>query len=192
MQDIRQANALRHEHVANLWASYTSEDAGYILSDFVGEHTLSTFIDHRTPMQFMRIPVAQRPALLLEWIHCLSDALASLHHRGTAHAAIRPSNILIDHDNHIAFADVGALRTFQRGKKPQKTETYDYAAPESQVSKAPIVVPSSPPAAKDELEHERLFDRPAYWQQHPEQQLMPYRAHQPANLSTLHGQGSLK
>ncbi|KAI7533485.1 kinase-like protein, partial [Hortaea werneckii] len=147
MQDIRQANALRHEHIANVWASYTSEDAGYILSDFVGEHTLSTFIDHRTPMQFMRIPVAQRPGLLLEWIHCLSDALASLHHRGTAHAAIRPSNILIDHDNHIAFADVGALRTFQRGKKPQKTETYDYAAPESQVSKAPIVVPSSPPVS---------------------------------------------
>ncbi|KAI7215089.1 kinase-like protein [Hortaea werneckii] len=147
MQDIRQANALRHEHIANVWASYTSEDAGYILSDFVGEHTLSTFIDHRTPMQFMRIPVAQRPALLLEWIHCLSDALASLHYRGTAHAAIRPSNILIDHDNHIAFADVGALRTFQRGKKPQKTETYDYAAPESQVSKAPIVVPSSPPVS---------------------------------------------
>ncbi|GAB1737034.1 hypothetical protein NU219Hw_g396t1 [Hortaea werneckii] len=147
MQDIKKANSLRHEHIANVWASYTSEDAGYILSDFVGEHTLSTFIDHRTPMQFMRIPVTQRPALLLEWIHCLSDALASLHHRGTAHAAIRPSNILIDHDNHVAFADVGALRTFQRGKKPQKTETYDYAAPESQVSKAPIVVPSSPPVS---------------------------------------------
>ncbi|KAI7668306.1 hypothetical protein KC319_g6431 [Hortaea werneckii] len=147
MQDVRQAGALRHEHIANVWASYTSEDAGYILSDFVGEHTLSTFIDHRTPMQYMRIPVAQRPALLLEWIHCLSDALASLHHRGTAHAAIRPSNILISHDNHIAFADVGTLRTFQRGKKPQKTETYDYAAPESQVSKAPIVVPSSPPVS---------------------------------------------
>ncbi|KAI7659704.1 hypothetical protein KC318_g10524, partial [Hortaea werneckii] len=42
-------------------------------------------------------------------------------------------------------------------------------------------------AAKDELEHERLFDRPVYWQQHQEQQLMPYRAHQPGNLSTLHG-----
>ncbi|KAI7556450.1 hypothetical protein KC346_g23481, partial [Hortaea werneckii] len=36
MQDVRQAGALRHEHIANVWASYTSEDAGYILSDFVG------------------------------------------------------------------------------------------------------------------------------------------------------------
>ncbi|KAK5126130.1 hypothetical protein LTR85_011485 [Meristemomyces frigidus] len=145
MRDIKQAQALRHEHVANVWASYTSEDAGYILSDFVGEHTLGTFIDHRTPMQFLRVPATERPVLLCEWMHCLADALASLHHRGTPHAAIRPSNILIDHENHIAFADVGTLRTFQRGKKPQKSETYDYAAPESQLCKAPIVLASSPP-----------------------------------------------
>lgn len=145
MQDVQAARSLRHEHIAGVWASYTSEDAGHVLSDFVGEHTLGTFIDHRTPMQFMRVSATERPALLLEWMHCLSDALASLHHRGTAHTAIRPSNILIDHDNHIGFADVGTLRTLQRGKKPQKTESYDYAAPELQVCKTPLVVASSPP-----------------------------------------------
>ncbi|KAK4543177.1 hypothetical protein LTR36_005727 [Oleoguttula mirabilis] len=145
MKDVKQAQALRHEHVASVWASYTSEDAGYVLSDFVGEHTLGTFIDHRTSMQFLRVAASERPVLLCEWMHCLADALASLHYRGTPHAAIRPSNILIDHDNHIAFADVGTLRTFQRGKKPQKSETYDYAAPESQLCKAPIVLASSPP-----------------------------------------------
>ena len=129
MADVKQAQMLRHEHIANVWASYTSEDAGYVLTDFVGEHTLGTFIDHRTPMQLLRIPSTERPIMLCEWMHCLADALASLHHRGAAHAAIRPSNILIDHDNHIAFADVGTLRTFQRGKKSTKSETYDYAAP---------------------------------------------------------------
>ncbi|KAK5134575.1 hypothetical protein LTR08_006361 [Meristemomyces frigidus] len=145
MADVKQARVLRHEHVANVWASYSSDDAGYGLTDFVGEHTLGTFIDHRTPMQLLRVPSSERPVLLCEWMHCLADALASLHHRGAAHAAIRPSNILIDHDNHIAFADVGTLRTFQRGKKLMKSETYDYAAPESQVCKTPIVLASSPP-----------------------------------------------
>ena len=145
MADIKQAQVLRHEHIANVWASYTSEDAGYVLTDFVGEHTLGTFIDHRTPMQLLRVPLTDRPILLCEWMHCLADALASLHHRGAAHAAIRPSNILIDHDNHIAFADVGTLRTFQRGKKSTKSETYDYAAPESQLCKTPIVLATSPP-----------------------------------------------
>ena len=146
-RDVQRAQALRHEHIANLWGSYTSEDAGYILSDFVGEHTLGTFIDHRTPSQFLRVAPAHRPALLLEWTHCLADAVASLHHRGLPHAAIRPSNIWIDRNNGIAFADVGSVRTFQRGKKPHKTEIYDYAAPESQICKAPFVLTSSPPTS---------------------------------------------
>ncbi|KAK0948119.1 hypothetical protein LTR29_000643 [Friedmanniomyces endolithicus] len=144
-RDLQRAKALRHEHIAGLWGSYIAEDAGYVLSDFVGEHTLATFIDHRTPSQLLRVSPTERPILLLEWTLCLADALASLHHRGVPHAAIRPSHILIDHDNHIAFADVGSVRTFQRGKKPYHTETYDYAAPESQICKAPFVLTSSPP-----------------------------------------------
>jgi serine/threonine protein kinase len=145
MKDVKKAHTLRHEHIADIWGSYTSENAGYALSQFVGEHTLATYIDHRTPMQLLRVAPSARPLLMLEWIHCLADALASLHHRGIAHAAIRPSNIWIDHDNRIAFADVGTLRTFQRGKKAPKMETYDYAAPESHTCKLPTVVASSPP-----------------------------------------------
>ncbi|KAK0291011.1 hypothetical protein LTR35_001732 [Friedmanniomyces endolithicus] len=144
-RDLQRAKALKHEHIAGLWGSYVAEDAGYVLSDFVGEHTLATFIDHRTPSQFLRVSPTERPVLLLEWMHCLADALASLHHRGVPHSAIRPSHILIDHDNHIAFADVGSVRTFQRGKKPYQTETYDYAAPESQICKAPFLLTSSLP-----------------------------------------------
>lgn len=144
-KDVRKAQALSHEHIANVWASYTTEDAGYVLSDFVGEHTLGTFIDHRMPMQLVRVPLADRPFLLCEWMHCLADALASLHYRSIAHTAIRPSNILIDHDNHIAFADVGSLRTFQKGKKAHKTESYDYAAPESHICRSASRFASSPP-----------------------------------------------
>ena len=145
MRDIRKAQSLAHEHIASAWASYTSENAAYVVSDFVGEHTLGTFIDHRNPMQFQRVRASERPILLCEWMHCLADALTSLHHRGAAHTAIRPSNILIDHSNRIAFADVGSLRTFQKGKKLNKTEVYEYAAPESQLSQVPLLLASSPP-----------------------------------------------
>lgn len=145
-KDVRRAKALRHEHLAPTWASYTTSDnAGYVISDFVGEHTLGTFIDHRTPMQFLRVPVAERPILLCEWMFCLADALAFLHDRGVPHTAIRPSNIIIDHDNRIAFADVGCLRTFQRGKKANKTEVYNYAAPEAQLAIPVATASSSPP-----------------------------------------------
>ncbi|KAI5210122.1 kinase-like protein [Aureobasidium subglaciale] len=130
LQDITEARRLVHPHIARVWASYTAGDAGYVLSDFVAEHTLASFIAHRTPYQFMRVPQSDRPIILLEWMHCLVDALAMLHHRGIQHGAIRPSNILVDHDNCIAFADIGILRTFQRGKKAVKNEVSGYSAPE--------------------------------------------------------------
>jgi serine/threonine protein kinase len=145
LKDVRKAQSLSHEHIASAWASYTSEDSGYVLSDFVSEHTLRTFIDHRTPMQFVRVPLHERPTILLEWMHCLADALAYMHSHGSAHTAIRPSNILIDRNNRIAFAEVGSLRTFQQGKKASKAEAYDYAAPESQICRESVIVVSSPP-----------------------------------------------
>jgi serine/threonine protein kinase len=133
IQDLAEAKQLAHPHMARVWASYTTGDVGYVLSDFVPEHTLASFIAHRTPYQFMRVPQGERPVILLEWMHCLVDALAMLHHRGVQHGAIRPSNILIDHDNCIAFSDVGILRTFQRGKKFVKNEASGYSAPETNV-----------------------------------------------------------
>jgi serine/threonine protein kinase len=147
LKDVRKAQSLRHVHIASAWASYTSENSGYVLSDFVSEHTLRTFIDHRTPMQFVRVPLHERPTILLEWIHCLADALAFMHSHGSAHTAIRPSNILIDRNNRIAFAEVGSLRTFQQGKKASKAEAYDYAAPESQICRESVIVVSSPPVS---------------------------------------------
>ena len=147
LKDVRKAQCLRHVHIASTWASYTSEDDGYVLSDFVAEHTLRTFIDHRAPMQLVRVPLHERPTLLLEWMLCLADALAFMHRRGSSHTGIRPSNILIDHNNRIAFAEVGSLRTFQQGKKNSKTEAYDYAAPESQICREAIPTISSPPVS---------------------------------------------
>ncbi|EME46145.1 hypothetical protein DOTSEDRAFT_168506 [Dothistroma septosporum NZE10] len=145
MRDVKKAIALSHEHVATTWASYTSEDAGFVLSDFVAEHTLGTFIEHRTSVQFLRVNPSERPILLMEWMHCLADTLASLHHRGVAHGQIRPSNIWINKQNKIAFADVGTLVTFQRNKKTPKMEAYDYAAPEQSITRIPVTVKTTPP-----------------------------------------------
>lgn len=155
-RDIRKSKALDHEHIASCWASYTSENAGFIVSDFVAEHTLATYIEHRTPTQYMKVVASERPALLCEWMHCLSDALACLHSRGVAHTAVRPSNIWIDKDNTIAFGDVGSLSTFQRGKKAPKTEAYDYAAPESHISQTPITLKSSSPPVSSMSAFSRL------------------------------------
>lgn len=143
LRDIRKAQQLPHPHISSAWASYVSEGSTYVLSDFVPEHTLLTFLEHRTPMQFVRLPLERRPILLCEWMHCLADAIAYLHHNGVAHGAIRPSNIIIDRDNRIAFSDIGTSKTFQLGKKRIKHESRDYTPPEVAAIRE---VCSSPPS----------------------------------------------
>ena len=132
IMDVESAQMVEHEHIAPVWASYTSKNFGYTLTNFVGQHTLKTFIDHREPPQYKKLPKPERRQLLLNWMLCLTDAIATLHRNGFCHSDIRPSNILIDERNHIAFSDIASLSTFQRDKRPDPMDVYVYAAPETQ------------------------------------------------------------
>ncbi|PSK54824.1 Calcium/calmodulin-dependent protein kinase [Elsinoe australis] len=137
LHDVKEARKYKHEHIADVWASYTSEDGGFTLTTFIGEHTLRTFMDHRTPPQYTDLTEAERPCLLLEWMHCLADTVAYLHHNNTHHGSIRPSNILIDDVNNIAFSDLGRLKTFEQDQKVSKQELHDYTAPELLADQGP-------------------------------------------------------
>ncbi|KAJ9643604.1 hypothetical protein H2199_004283 [Coniosporium tulheliwenetii] len=156
LKDIQTAKAAQHQHIAPIWASYTAKGAAYVITSFVGQHTLKTFIDWRAAPQYQRLPKRDRQVLLLTWLHCLSDALASLHSRGVCHTDIRPSNILIDRYNSIAFSDVGSLETFQQDKKHDHKESYDYGDPESHT---PIVSPSNniPMGARSDARSHKIF-----------------------------------
>ena len=145
IMDVESARMVEHEHFAPVWASYTAKGSGYIVSNFVGHHTLRTFIDHRNPTQYQKLPKPERRYLVLNWLHCLADAIATLHQNGFCHSAIRPSNILVDEQNAIAFSDIGSLETFQKDKKPDAMDAYIYSAPEANVSSEPQDMHAPPP-----------------------------------------------
>ncbi|CAI9634796.1 unnamed protein product [Alternaria burnsii] len=138
MMDVESARMVEHEHFAPIWASYTAKGVGYIVTNFVGHHTLRTFIDHRNPTQYQKLPKPDRRWLVLNWMHCLADAIATLHQNGFCHSAIRPSNILVDEQNAIAFSDIGSLEMFQKDKKPDAMDAYIYSAPEANNSAGPF------------------------------------------------------
>ncbi|KNG51742.1 protein kinase domain-containing protein [Stemphylium lycopersici] len=138
IMDVESARMVEHEHFAPVWASYTAKGSGYVVSNFLGHHTLRTFIDHRNPTQYQKLPKPERRYLVLNWLHCLADAIATLHQNGFCHSAIRPSNILIDEQNAIAFSDIGSLETFQKDKKHDTMDAYIYSAPEANVSSEPV------------------------------------------------------
>jgi serine/threonine protein kinase len=147
IMDVESAQMVEHDHIAPIWASYTSKGCGYTLTNFVGQHTLKTFIDHREPPQYKRLSKPERRQLVLNWMLCLSDAVATLHRNGFCHSAIRPSNIIIDEHNNIAFSDIASLSTFTRDKKPDPMDAYIYGAAETQNATDPVEpdVPPPPP-----------------------------------------------
>jgi serine/threonine protein kinase len=150
IMDVESARMVEHDHIAPIWASYTAKGTGYIVTNFVGQHTLRTFIDHRNPTQYQKLPKPDRRWLLLNWLHCLADAIATLHQNGFCHSAIRPTNILVDEKNGIAFSDIGSLETFQKDKRPDPMDVYIYSAPEAQANphifqvRGPVAAPVEP------------------------------------------------
>ncbi|KAH6621719.1 kinase domain-containing protein [Boeremia exigua] len=145
--DIESAQMVEHEHIAPAWASYTAKGIGYVVTDFVGQHTLRTFIDHRDPHQYKRLSKPEKSWLVLNWMQCLVDAVTTLHQNGFCHSAIRPSNIIIDDSNAIAFSDIGSLETFQRDKRPDVPDAYVYSAPETQTNPASLTSSAPGPSS---------------------------------------------
>ncbi|OJD34936.1 protein kinase domain-containing protein [Diplodia corticola] len=146
LKDIAAAQEIHHAHIAPVWASYTAKGHGFVVSSFVGQHTLRSFIDHRTPPLYMRLSLPERRALLLNWMHCLADAVATMHGHDVTHGAILPSNILIDDHGSVAFSDIGSLKSLQRDKKITPEEIYNYAPPEAhEQSLANLLAPVSSP-----------------------------------------------
>lgn len=146
LMDVESARMVEHDHIAPIWASYTAKGIGYTLTSFVGQHTLRTFIDHRDPTQYKKLSKPEKRWLVLNWMHCLADAVATLHQNGFCHSAIRPSNIIIDDHNAIAFSDVSSLETFQRDKRPDAMDAYIYSAPETQSTPGIIQANSAAPS----------------------------------------------
>ena len=119
-----------HEHIISIYASYTYEDCGYVLYTPASELTLRTFIN-LTPQHFRNYPKEKQQIILLNWLHCLADAVAFLHSRGLSHRNIRPSSILIDSSDKILLGDTGAFEKLLGDKRPNPLECYNYGAPEN-------------------------------------------------------------
>jgi serine/threonine protein kinase len=142
LADIDVSRSAEHDHIASIWASWTSKGSGFWMTSFVAEHTLKSFIEFRTAASLQKLSKSQRYSLLLDWMHCLADALAFLHHRGICHGAIAPSNILVDASNHVAFSDIASLKSFHRAQN--NGEIYNYGAPENHNSPRKMSTTSPP------------------------------------------------
>jgi len=148
LSGIEAMKALEHDHLTCLWASYIQQDSGYLLLTPVNDSTLKSFLAI-TPQSIKILAKQDRRVLLLNWLHCLADALSTLHAQGLAHRNIKPSNVMLDVDNHIFLGDSGIFPTssYHGEKRGFDKEMYDYSAPE-QAPRMPAPPPISLPVSR--------------------------------------------
>ena len=110
MDEIEEMRAITHEHVVKLFASYTHRGHGFFLLSPPTEITLKRFLNSPPPA-YKKLAEDVRRFKLLDWMHCLADALAYLYDRGVPHQDIRPKSIVIEEKTaKIMFADIGSFR----------------------------------------------------------------------------------
>lgn len=118
-----------HPHLMSLWASYTHYSTGFVLLQPVCASTLKVYLV-ATPPSIKILAKTDRRLLLVNWLHCLSSAVAFLHSRGLSHRKIKPSNVMFDIDNDIFLGDSGIFNHDPTKESSNEKETYDYASPE--------------------------------------------------------------
>ncbi|PQE10050.1 kinase domain-containing protein [Rutstroemia sp. NJR-2017a BVV2] len=128
LSGIEAMRGVEHAHLTSLWASYVYQDNGYLLLTPANEHSLRSFLTI-TPQSFKILAKQDRRILLMNWLHCLANALAFLHNLGLSHHSIKPSNVMLDLENNIFLGDSRDFNA-HTGKQGFDKEIYDYSAPE--------------------------------------------------------------
>ncbi|KAF3903867.1 hypothetical protein ABW20_dc0103854 [Dactylellina cionopaga] len=132
MDEVESFRIISHRHIVELWASYTFKGHGYLLLSPATNFTLRSFL-HHPPTEFSKLTEDARRFKLLDWMRCLSDALAHLYDQEIPHGDIRPRTIVIDgKTGEIYFSDVGSQRrlNFSKTLNTNENERYEYSAPE--------------------------------------------------------------
>ncbi|KAI5859026.1 kinase-like domain-containing protein [Tricharina praecox] len=131
MDEIRAMSSITHPHIGAIYATYTQHDLGYIILSPTVDQSLKAFIQY-PPSTYKSLSKDRRKLLLIDWMHCLSEALAYLHEEGLAHGDIKPSGIIVDGSNKIYLADIGNSKSFDPKASQAVTdvERYEYGAPE--------------------------------------------------------------
>ncbi|CAG8982134.1 hypothetical protein HYALB_00003226 [Hymenoscyphus albidus] len=119
---------IEHDHLTCLWTSYIHQDNGYLLTTPANDSSLKSFLTV-SPQSYKILAKQDRRVLLMNWLHCLADALAFLHSKGESHQNIKPSNVMLDIDNHIFLSDCSVFASAGQRAGFDK-EAYDYSAPE--------------------------------------------------------------
>jgi serine/threonine protein kinase len=100
LREARSVARLRHPSIVPVYEVGQVESMPYLVSEFVQGMTLGDLMTAR------RLPADKAAVLMAE----VADALQYAHDQGVVHRDVKPSNILLDNDNHPHLMDFGLAK----------------------------------------------------------------------------------
>ena len=129
LSEIAEMKKFSHEHVISVFGSYLQSGTMTVLSFPAPEYTLKSFLTD-TPKAFETLDKSERRRILINWPHCLANALAYLHQNSGHHGAIRPSNIHINQQWQVSLGQLDGEGILCSSVKADDLEAYTYHPPE--------------------------------------------------------------
>lgn len=117
--------SLAHPSIPKIFDFFTFNERSYLVEEYINGKDLEAIINNSKGF-LDEIQVVQ-------WMVELCDVLAYLHgHKPEPiiFRDIKPSNVMINHDNHVMLIDFGIAKIFTEGQKGTMIGTEGYSPPE--------------------------------------------------------------
>jgi outer membrane protein assembly factor BamB/tRNA A-37 threonylcarbamoyl transferase component Bud32 len=124
----REANllvTLNHPSIPKIYDYFTHEERSYLVLEYVHGKDLDEILSESQGF----FPEEQ----VVSWAVELCDVLSYLHGHKPEPIIFRdmkPSNVMVDHNNHIVLVDFGIAKVFRSGQKGTMIGTEGYSPPE--------------------------------------------------------------
>ena len=124
----REANLLaelNHPSIPKVYDYFTQNDKSFLVMEYIDGKDLEAYLNETTGLI--------NEETVVEWAIQLCDVLSYLHNHKPEPVIFRdmkPSNVMLDHHNHVRLIDFGIARGFQAGQKGTMIGTEGYSPPE--------------------------------------------------------------
>jgi outer membrane protein assembly factor BamB/tRNA A-37 threonylcarbamoyl transferase component Bud32 len=117
--------ALSHPAIPTIYDNFSHKNRSYLVMEFIDGDDLEAVLEEYEGF----IPEER----VVTWAIEICDVLSYLHNhkpQPIIFRDIKPSNVMIDHHNHVRLIDFGIARHFQPGEKGTMIGTEGYSPPE--------------------------------------------------------------
>ena len=110
-REAQAASKLHHTHIVPVFGSGEHEGIHYYAMQFIDGGGLDQWISaQRTAAAATALPTVERARFAAHAIEQAASALHGAHEQGVLHRDVKPSNLLLEHGNHVWVTDFGLAK----------------------------------------------------------------------------------